>query len=181
MLWIAAIGACLGVIVLWQLAMIAALRLFSTKLPFPVAFHIYPRRQHELLAALEGSRKETFVFHFWFLAVGVSAVRGSYRLRLYRQPVCWPPSIWSELHRGVGSGFRGDDRSLTRLPWAGFMQPGFETAPTGSSKAEDGAGSVVLSSVTSTSARGFPFATRLRKLGNNFVPTGLISLSTNGC
>jgi hypothetical protein len=67
MLWIAAIGACLGVIVLWQLAMIAALRLFSTKLPFPVAFHIYPRRQHELLAALEGSRKETFVFISGFL------------------------------------------------------------------------------------------------------------------
>jgi hypothetical protein len=67
MLWIAAIGACLGAIVLWQLAMIAALRLFGTKLPFSVAFHLHPRRQHELLAALEGRRKDTFVFISGFL------------------------------------------------------------------------------------------------------------------
>jgi hypothetical protein len=67
MLWIAAIGACLGAIVLWQLAMIAALRLFGTKLPFSVAFHIHPRRQHELLGALKGRRKDTFVFISGFL------------------------------------------------------------------------------------------------------------------
>jgi hypothetical protein len=67
MLWIAALGACLGAIVLWELAMIAALRLFGTKLPFSVAFHIHPRRQHELLAALKGRRKDTFVFISGFL------------------------------------------------------------------------------------------------------------------
>jgi sugar phosphate permease len=67
MLWIAAISACLGAIVLWQLAMIAALRLFATKLPFSVAFHIHPRRQHELLAALKGRGKDTFIFIYGFL------------------------------------------------------------------------------------------------------------------
>jgi hypothetical protein len=67
MLWIAAIGACLAAIVLWQLTMIAALRLFGTRLPFSIAFHIYPRRKHELLAALKRGRKNTFVFISGFL------------------------------------------------------------------------------------------------------------------
>ena len=67
MLWIAAISTCLGAIVLWQLAVIAALRLFDVKLPFSVAIRIYPRRQRELLAALKGKRKDTFVFISGFL------------------------------------------------------------------------------------------------------------------
>jgi hypothetical protein len=67
MLWIAAIAVWLAAIVLWQLAIIAALRLFGTRLPFSVAFHNHPRRQHELLAALKGSSKDTFVFISGFL------------------------------------------------------------------------------------------------------------------
>lgn len=61
MLWVAAIGGCLTVIVLWQLATIAALRLFGIALPFSVAFHIHPRRERELLAFLKGRSKDTFV------------------------------------------------------------------------------------------------------------------------
>lgn len=61
MLWIAAISACLGAIVVWQFAMIAALRVLGMKIPFSVAFHIYSRRQKELLDALRGRGKDTFV------------------------------------------------------------------------------------------------------------------------
>lgn len=60
--WVAAIGAWLGTIVLWQLTVIAALRIFGIKVPFPVAFHIYPREQYELLDALNRRSKDTFVF-----------------------------------------------------------------------------------------------------------------------
>jgi hypothetical protein len=67
MLWIAAIGACLGAIVLWDLAVIAALRFFGIELPFSVVFRVYPRREHELLAALKGNLKETYVFISGFL------------------------------------------------------------------------------------------------------------------
>ena len=55
MLWVAAIGAWLETIVLWRLTVIAALRIFGIKVPFPVAFHTYPRKQCELLDALKPS------------------------------------------------------------------------------------------------------------------------------
>lgn len=61
MLWITAIGACLVAILLWQWAMVAGLRFFAIKLPFSVAFHISPRREHELLDALEGRPKAIFL------------------------------------------------------------------------------------------------------------------------
>lgn len=61
MVWIAAISACLGAIVVWQFAVIAALRAFGITIPFTVAFHIYPRRQKQLLDALRGRGKDTFV------------------------------------------------------------------------------------------------------------------------
>jgi hypothetical protein len=67
MLWIAAIGACLGTIILWDLAVVAALRLFGIMMPFSVAFRIYPRREHELFAALKGNPKATYVFISGFL------------------------------------------------------------------------------------------------------------------
>ena len=61
MLWIAAFSAGLGAIVIWEFAVIAALRGLGMKIPFAVTFHIYPRRQKELLDALKGRRKDTFV------------------------------------------------------------------------------------------------------------------------
>ena len=67
MLWIAAISACLGAIVVWQFAVIAALRVFAMKIPFSVAFHIYPRRQKELLDTLTGRGKDTFLIVSGFL------------------------------------------------------------------------------------------------------------------
>jgi hypothetical protein len=67
MVWIAAIGAFLGAVVVWQLALIAVLRLFNVTLPLSLAFHVSPRREHELLAALNGKRKDTFVFISGFL------------------------------------------------------------------------------------------------------------------
>lgn len=67
MLWVAAIGACLTIFVVWQLATIAALRLFGIYLPFSVAFRIYPRRERELLTLLKGSSKEKFIFISGFL------------------------------------------------------------------------------------------------------------------
>ena len=61
MLWIAAISAGLGALILWEFALIAALRVLGIRIPFAVAFHIYPRRQKQLLDALRGRRKDTFV------------------------------------------------------------------------------------------------------------------------
>jgi fucose 4-O-acetylase-like acetyltransferase len=67
MVSIAAISASMGAIVVWQLAMVAVLRLFDVKLPFSLAFYVYPRREHELFAALNERRKDTFVFISGFL------------------------------------------------------------------------------------------------------------------
>jgi len=67
MLWLAAIGGFLGAIILWQLAAVAALRLLGIELPFSLAFHIHPRREHDLLAAFAGKRKDTFVLIAGFL------------------------------------------------------------------------------------------------------------------
>jgi len=61
MLWVAAISACLGAIVAWQFAVIASLRVLGISIPFSVAFHIYPRRQKELLDALGRRGKDAFV------------------------------------------------------------------------------------------------------------------------
>jgi len=65
--WVAAIGAGIGAIVVWELAVIAVLRLFHVNVPFSLVVHIHPRREHELLAALGRRRKHTFVFISGFL------------------------------------------------------------------------------------------------------------------
>jgi hypothetical protein len=67
MLWLAAIGGCLGAIILWQLAVVAALRLFGMELPFSLAFRTHPQRENVLLAAFAGSRKDTFILISGFL------------------------------------------------------------------------------------------------------------------
>jgi hypothetical protein len=61
MVSIAAISAFIGAIVVWQLAVVAVLRLFDIKLPFRLAFYVYPRREHELLLpSMRGARTHSY-------------------------------------------------------------------------------------------------------------------------
>jgi hypothetical protein len=66
-LWIAAIGAFLSGAVLWDLAMVAALRSFRIKLPFSLPFHFYTRLERDLLAALKGRPLGAYVLISGFL------------------------------------------------------------------------------------------------------------------
>lgn len=50
-----------AVVVLWQLVMIAILRLFGVSLPFSFAVHYYIRRERELNTALQGSSAEKYI------------------------------------------------------------------------------------------------------------------------
>ena len=109
MLWIVAIGACLATIILWQLTMIASLRIFGIRVPFSVAFHIYPRRQHELFDALKKKRKDTFVLISGFLLFACPLFVGltAYDYILDRSD----GHITSGLNlRWIGSRFDADDR-----------------------------------------------------------------------
>jgi hypothetical protein len=65
--WIAAIGAFLSAVVLWNVAMVAALRPFGIKLPSGFPFHFYTRQRRELLAALQGRPKGTYILVSGFL------------------------------------------------------------------------------------------------------------------
>jgi hypothetical protein len=66
-LGLAAFGGCVGAIALWDLAVVAALRSFGIKLLFSTPFHFYTRRERELLAALNGRPKDTYVLISGFL------------------------------------------------------------------------------------------------------------------
>ena len=46
---IATVGVFIGVVVLWNLAMVAVLRSFRIKLPFSLPFHFRERNEPELL------------------------------------------------------------------------------------------------------------------------------------
>jgi hypothetical protein len=64
---IAAVGVFLGAVVLWNLAMIAAVRFFRINLPFSLTFHFYKRKEPELLKALKGRSINTYVVISGFL------------------------------------------------------------------------------------------------------------------
>jgi hypothetical protein len=70
LLGLAAVGAFLGVMVLWDLAVIAMLRVLSIKLSFSTPFHFYRRKERELIAALKGRPKDTYILisGFWLFA-----------------------------------------------------------------------------------------------------------------
>jgi hypothetical protein len=65
--WIAAIGAFLSAVVLWNMAMVAALRPFGIKLASGFPFHFYTRQRRELLAALQRRPKGTYILVSGFL------------------------------------------------------------------------------------------------------------------
>jgi hypothetical protein len=54
LLWIVAVIAFLGIIILWDLAIVAASRPFGIHLPFSFALHVRGPRERELQAALRG-------------------------------------------------------------------------------------------------------------------------------
>lgn len=58
---IAAVSVFLGAAVLWNLAMVFVLRFFSLNLPFSLPFHLYKRKEPELLVALKGRSINTYV------------------------------------------------------------------------------------------------------------------------
>ena len=61
LLGIAKVAAFPGVMILWTLATVAALRLFRIQLPFSFPFHFYTRRERELHAALKGIPKGIYI------------------------------------------------------------------------------------------------------------------------
>jgi hypothetical protein len=61
LLGLAAFGAFLGVWVLWDVAVVAALRAFSINLSFSTPFHFYRGQERELLAALKGRPKISYL------------------------------------------------------------------------------------------------------------------------
>ena len=64
---IAAVGVLLGVIALWNFGAVAVLRSLGFRLAFSVPFRFYPRKRRELLQALQGESRNTFVFISGFL------------------------------------------------------------------------------------------------------------------
>jgi hypothetical protein len=77
LLGIAAVGAFLGAVVLWDLAVVAALRFFGIKLLFSTPFHFYSRKERELLAALQGRPKNTYVLISGFLLIACRLFAGA--------------------------------------------------------------------------------------------------------
>ncbi len=67
LLWAVAIGAFLAAWSLWDLAMVAALRVFSIRLPISFAFLFWTRRERELHAALKEISKIKYVIISGFL------------------------------------------------------------------------------------------------------------------
>jgi len=64
---IAAVGAFLAVVILWDLATVAGLRFLGVKLPFSFPFHFYTRKEREFLAAIKGSLLGKYVLISGFL------------------------------------------------------------------------------------------------------------------
>jgi hypothetical protein len=58
---IAAIGAAFAAVILWDLAMVDALRFVGITLPFSFALHFLGRREREVLAALNGRSSDSHV------------------------------------------------------------------------------------------------------------------------
>jgi hypothetical protein len=67
LLGLAIVGSFPGVAILWTWAMVAALRLFSIRLPFSFPFHFYTHRERELRAVLKGRSLGTYVLISGFL------------------------------------------------------------------------------------------------------------------
>ncbi len=75
-IWIVAIGVFLSVVVLWNAAMVATLRPFGIELPSGFPFHFYTRQRRELLAALQGRPKGTYVLVSGFLLFALPLFMG---------------------------------------------------------------------------------------------------------
>jgi hypothetical protein len=58
---------CFGVIVLWQLAVVAILRTLGIRLPFSRPFRFYMRKEPELLEVQEGWTESTYILIAGFL------------------------------------------------------------------------------------------------------------------
>ena len=58
---ITAVGVFLGVVVFWNLAVVAVLRCFRIRLPFSLPLHFFKRKHPELLRALEGRPVNRYV------------------------------------------------------------------------------------------------------------------------
>jgi hypothetical protein len=77
MLGIAAVGALLSVIVLWDLAVVAVLRFSGIKLLFSTPFRFHTRKESEVLAALRGKSKTMYIFIYGFLFFACPLIAGS--------------------------------------------------------------------------------------------------------
>jgi hypothetical protein len=58
---IVAVGVLLGAVFLCNLAVVAGLRAFGLGVPFPLPFHVFKRKEPELLEALKGRTINTYV------------------------------------------------------------------------------------------------------------------------
>jgi hypothetical protein len=76
LLWIAAFGSLLGIMVLWGLTMVFALRPFGVYLPAKFVFRGPYRRARELRTALKGCSTSTYILVAGFLFVAYPLLAG---------------------------------------------------------------------------------------------------------
>lgn len=76
--WLTAVGvgACIGVALLWQLAVVAILRVFGIRLPFSLLFPFYTRKAPELLHVQEEWTEGTYVLISGFLLLACPLFAG---------------------------------------------------------------------------------------------------------